>query len=537
MSKAAATPNWLDRAIGWISPQRGLDRMAARYAAAAFHRGAGTDRPRKGWLTAGGSPDEDILGDLPALRARSRDLVANNPIARAIVHGINRYVVGSGLVPFPQMDNGVLGISDAEAEKLQDAAEALWDEWCPLADLEGHETFYGLTALADWAELESGEALLLRHQRPDGAGRVKTRWQVVEADRLAQPDGEKETGAFRSGIRTDADGVPVEYLIKKTHPGDTLDGVAKRGDYERVPARDEQGRPNVVHLYSRRTRPGQRRGLPLLAHCMTDLKDIGEYLEAELVGARVQACQALIVKGRKPATSARGATGSVDATTGSRIQTIEPGRIIYTDSDDDVVPFNPTRPSQLITPFAELLLKRIGASIGIPYEVLLLDFWRRSWSSARAALLSARIGCYLPRRSWLIRSFCQVAWEAMLEEAFLAGEWELPLERQSDFYKFKAAICRCTWVGPAFGWVDPEKELKAVELGMKLGLDTWQLAASELGHHWLDLAWQIKREQRIRRTLGLPTPGMQPGMAEAQGTPSGDRSDRTDPQEESRDAD
>jgi lambda family phage portal protein len=526
---------WLDRAVLWLSPERGLRRMAARDAALSLYRGARSDRPRKDWLTLGGSPDEDTLEDLPTLRARSRDLVANNSMARAIIHGINRAVVGHGLTPQPAMDNQPLGIADAKAEELQEIAEQLWDEWAPAADLEQMASIYELQALADWSEDESGDVLMLRHIRPGVATRVKTRWQCIEGDRLATPSGTQETAALRGGIRVDADGVPVAYFVKRTHPGDIKFGATNPKDFVEVPARDESGRLNVIHLFSRRTRPGQRRGLPLLSHCMQDLKDLGEYIEAELVGARVQACQALIVKGKGRAARIKGATSERDSSTGSRIETIEPGHIHYMGNDDDLVPFTPNRPSGNITPFVEMLLKRIGASIGIPYEVMVLDFWRRSWSSARAALLASRMGCYLPRRAWLVKNFCQVAWEAMLEEAFLAGDWPVPLGKTSDFYRFKSAICRATWVGPAFGWVDPEKELKAVELGMKLGLDTWQMAAAEQGYHYLDLAAQVKIETRLRKAVGLPQPGVQPGMPEAKDAkddkkphPTADKPDKGD---------
>jgi capsid protein len=100
-----------------------------------------------------------------------------------------------------------------------------------------------------------------------------------------------------------------------------------------------------------------------------------------------------------------------------------------------------------------------------------------------------------------------VAWECVLEEAFLAGLWKLPLAAAGDFYRLKAQICRAMWIGPGLGWVDPEKELRASELGMKLGLTTWQIEAAEQGYHYLDLAAQVAVENRLRASLGMPIPG------------------------------
>ena len=66
-------------------------------------------RSAEEWKADTGTPDEDIIANLPLLRARSRDLFMGAPVAAAAVLTLRTNVVGSGLVPMPTIDGEVLG--------------------------------------------------------------------------------------------------------------------------------------------------------------------------------------------------------------------------------------------------------------------------------------------------------------------------------------------------------------------------------------------------------------------------------------------
>jgi len=498
--------NWLEslgtRLDDWIavvSPRTALRRRLARYALGIYRAGR-VRRPRSSWSTDSGSPDEDILEDLDALRARSRQLIANSPFARAVLTTLNSRVVGSGLVPHATIDHEALGISEDKARDLEKRLDALWQRYHRHVDAEGRWTAYELQALVNWAEAESGDVFLVRQFRRENPGPLKTTWRVVEADRVATPPG-KRRRQIPGGIETDNGGAPTHYWIKKTHPGDLRYGAAKQDDYKRVPARDGSGRPNILHLYHA-TRPGQRRGVPLLATSLQYFHDLDKAVEAELVALRVQACFGLAIAGPSPSAAASGATYDTESDSeGTRqLQRLEPGAIIYTGTEDQIVPITPTRPGNTFLPFVEGLLKAIGAQLRIPYEVLMLDFFRRSYSSARAALLEARENVYLPRRRWLVQRFCQPIWDAMVEEAVLTGDLPITVE---EFYAARRVYTRALWTGPKFGWIDPDKEAKAIERMLGLGLTTWQHEAALQGHDLEDLVRQIRREEELRREAGL----------------------------------
>jgi capsid protein len=94
--------NLVDKAISYINPVKGLQRMEAHTRMAIFggYTGARLDRRQTfRWTTATGSADSISLSDLPVLRERSRDLLRNAPLATGAVNTVITNVIGTGLRP------------------------------------------------------------------------------------------------------------------------------------------------------------------------------------------------------------------------------------------------------------------------------------------------------------------------------------------------------------------------------------------------------------------------------------------------------
>ena len=79
---------------------------------------------------------------------------------------------------------------------------------------------------------------------------------------------------------------------------------------------------------------------------------------------------------------------------------------------------------------------------------------------------------------------------------------ELPPGSQ-DFYTAKTAWCRCDWIGPGKGHIDPLKEAKADQLEMQMGTLTLEQACAERGQDWEETLEQIAREQKRMAELGI----------------------------------
>jgi lambda family phage portal protein len=134
----------------------------------------------------------------------------------------------------------------------------------------------------------------------------------------------------------------------------------------------------------------------------------------------------------------------------------------------------------------------------MPYELLMKDFSKTNYSSARAALLEAW-RYFNARREWFATYWANPVYELWLEEAVARGEVEAP-----DFYENQAAYSACKWIGSGRGWVDPMKEAQASGERIRNNVSTLEREAAEQGLDWEEVLEQRAREEEFAKSLGLP---------------------------------
>jgi lambda family phage portal protein len=490
----------IDGFIGFFLPKAGFKRRMYREAIKlterfGSYRGADRNRMRGSWLPGGGSADEDIIPDLPAIRERSRDLNRNDAHASGITNTMTTNVVGTGIRPQSRIDREVLGISNRKADKFQKKAERAWKQWLPFSDAGNRMDFYEIQQLVDRQILENGEAIVIPVMLKDRPFSLAL--QVIESDRLATPPQHSGNKSIRGGVRIGENGEPISYFIQKTHPGDYRFSKSFEREFIEIPARNEFGRMNVIHLYPMQ-RSSQTRGVPFFAPVLTYFKDLADYAEAELVAARIAACFSLFITSESSMDLNAGYDRNFK---GQYLEALEPGMIKHLLPGESITSFNPQRPSATFEPFVEGILRAISAALGLPYELVAKDFSKTNYSSARAALLEAR-RYFKVRQEWLARKLCQPVWEMVLEEAYLRGDFG-----SISFYENKQGWTSATWITPGWEWVDPLKEAKAAEVGIKNGIVTYSDLFSAQGKDWEECLEQRKREEEKIKELGLSISG------------------------------
>ena len=83
--------NFIDKAISFISPRMGFERLAWRNATRSYDSGT-TDRLNSGWTPVNAPAETVNQTQRDLLRARARDLERNADIAEAIVGAFERNV-------------------------------------------------------------------------------------------------------------------------------------------------------------------------------------------------------------------------------------------------------------------------------------------------------------------------------------------------------------------------------------------------------------------------------------------------------------
>lgn len=473
------------------------------------HAGASlTARDVAAWLPQRRSIDAEILPEQGRLVGRARDLDRNNGVARGALQTILDNVVGTGLRLNPRPDYVALGKSKSWADGWSREVRALWSTYYWSTACHAGDTLTGdqLTAQNLRSVLLNGEAIALPLWIDDRGDGFATKIQTVESDRLSNPPNMPQRTGFRGGIEFDQFGAPVNYWIRKTHPGDAiLDGSFGTGtaaDWERIPRRTDFGRLRVLHIFDSE-RSGQSRGKPLLSAVLPQFKNLDRYTQAELQAAVVNALVAMTIEtpldqssilelfnGDHKAYLAARDTSAVQLSSGG-ILPLFPG--------DKAQGFIPTRPATGFDAFVTNMYRLIGAGLDLPLELVLKDFSRTNYSSARAALLEAW-RAFNRRRDWLATSWLDPLFALWFEECANDGRIDAP-----DFYTKRAAYLRCRWIGPGRGWIDPVKEAEAARIRIGANLSTLEDECAEQGRDWEEVLEQRASELARMHELGIPS--------------------------------
>jgi len=490
----------IDRLIEAVAPGWAVSRAKARtvLALSSQYSAANTPRTRAGWILPG-LFDSTTPGsyDLATLRTRTRHQNRNDPIAAGATDTLKINIVGNGLTPQSRIRADTIGISEEKAKDLQKQAELAWQKFCPLADSANTLTMDEIQFLAISKIIEDGEIIAIPTWAEEPWRPFGRCIELHESDRLTAPLRAKTTGknTIKHGIEFGSRGQPVKYWIKQAN---TLD------KYKKIAARDNEGRPKILHVFPTK-RPGQVRGIPFFAPVLTYFKDLADYLEAEVVASRVAACLAVFITKADPMAGANFMATETETTTSARIQSLEPAQVSYLNVGESINTVDPKRPGDAFAPFVETVLRLIGVGIGMPYELLVKDFSKTNYSSARASLLEGR-RMFMNWRNWFSMKFNQPIWELVLEEAYLRDEFNAP-----DFYKYKHEYTRANWIGGGWGFVDPVKETDAAIKRIDYGLSTYAQEVAAQGDDWEETFEQRKREQEKIKDLDLDVKKDEPG--------------------------
>lgn len=483
---------------------RARSAFNAMFAGGGYTGARSDRRALKDWRVAAGSADNVSIPDLPTLRARSQDLLRNEPLAVGARNTSTNDTIGTGLQVHPAIDQDLLGLTEDQATAWERQAARIWEAWAgsPAADLSERIDFYTMQGLLDKAEFGDGDVFVLRRYFPRPGDVLALKLQVIEADRVTNPNFTFDTERLAGGIEIDADGRPIRAHVLDRNPFDTFGLAARR--WTAVPFFGaETGERQLLQQYDPE-RVGQSRGVPKLAPVIEMLKQLGRYTEAELMAAVISSFFTVFIK-------TEAAQGLADLGPVSETESPLPmakdaeyrlgtGAIIDLLKGEEIEIANPARPNQAFDPFIMALARQIGAAIDQPYERLVKQF-TASYSASRAALLEAWRSV-VTRRSRRVRQLCQPVYEWAIAEAIARGLlsapgfFDNPLRRR--------AWCHAMWTGPAMGQINPLDEINAAEKRVALTVTNRAQETAELtGGNWERKFPQLVKERRMLEEAGL----------------------------------
>ena len=501
--------SFIDRVIGAVSPAWALKRLAAKAQLEAItadrtHKAARKDRLSNDWSTTATLTPEEMFGaDRLPLLARSRRLEYENDIAASVANAVIANVIGTGIRPQ----------SKAAGKAFVRDAEALWNEWVKQknCDVTGCSTFFDLQRLVLRRWLFDGE-FFVHHVVPQGKSSdemlVPYQIQLIDPLMVQSPFSLRSAQNVYSGIEIDNFSRPIAYHV--------LQGYGSQAPANQttvIPAQD------MLHGFTK-ILPTQIRGISPFAPALQRIRDTTEFIDAELIAARIAACFALFITTSAPSA----ALGRLDLDDdGQPIEGLKPGMSVYLRPGEDVKTATPGRPDTTAKEFVETQQRLVAGAMGLSYELLARDLSKVTFSSARQGHLEDR-RAFGVMQQFLIDHFCQPVWEEFLKWAVMSGKL-----KARSFSSRPQDYLPARWIAPGWGWIDPLKEAQANNLGLDRGYITLSQICGQLGLDWQEVLDQRREEVEYAKSIGLAV--VDPAAQQGGDQPNGSDEDMGPPEE------
>lgn len=450
---------------------RGLgkkERRPAGRALASYDVAVNTPNNERHWANADGLDADTSTNAFvrKKIRDRARYEIRNNTYARGIVDTLANDIVGTGPRLQMQTPNETLN------RRIEDEFAA-WVRDVRLGDK---------ILLARKAQAESGEVFLIQKTNKRNSTPVKLDFEVVEADRVADPNqltiGTADPRYF-DGITVDEDGNPISYDVLKNHPGATRFGF-NDFEFDRIAAKF------VLHLF-KPSRPGQVRGVSEIAAALPLFAYLRRYTLAVIAAAETAANNSYTIQSQHPALNEEDIAAS-----GEPFDLIDIERNMAT-----VMPAGWTleqmkaeQPTTTYPDFKREILNEIARVLNMPFNVAAGNSAGYNYASGRLdhQTYFRTVGI---EQTMLVRSAMDPIFAAWLDEARRV----MPVIPDGQF--------RHSWFFDGFEHVDPSKEAQAQ--GLKLANLTTTLAHeyARKGLDWKEQIQQIAAEREFMSELGL----------------------------------
>lgn len=480
--------HFLDRIIAPFAPGWALSRARNRNILAAYEA-AKPMRTRKN-PADNRSGDATLYGAATTLRGQARHLDQNHDLARGVLNCLVNNVVGAkgiGIEFQPKTADGQIHT------ELADALQRAFDDWAKQPESTGEYTWSKVQRLLARAWFRDGEALSkslignvakLNHRTL-----VPYTLELLEADYLSDLDDASKN--ITQGVQRNAWGRPTYYHLHLQHPGD-------HGVY-RMETRAVNA--DVIDHIKMVDRIRQARGVTVFAAVMNRLNDIKDYEESERVAARVAAAMTAYIKKGSPDMFGTGESSeegrSFSMSPGMIFDNLQPG--------EEVGTIDTNRPSALLQPFRDAMLKAVASGVGSSYSTIAKNY-DGTYSAQRQELVEQWVN-YSVLADEFISMFVAKVQRRFVTLAIASGAVKVPKDVD------RATLYDAEFICPSMPWIDPAKEAKGHELNLQLKLKSPQQIIRSTGAKPEDVLDQWERWNIELQKRGIPTHTNEPAQA------------------------
>jgi lambda family phage portal protein len=503
----SALPNPRIRPSAAPSDSQALALGKATMQFLARYDAAGRGKRVAAWNPPSTGPNVALSG-LQTIRNRSRDSVRNDWSGESLVQKWTTTLIGIGITPRFKR------VVQARKQFVLD----LWHDFVKVCDADGVLNLYGLQTLVVRAWLESGECFIRRRPRFNDEGLpVPMQLQVLEADMCPIFDATSYEGlpsgnVIKDGIEFNKRGRRIAYWFYKNHPGDMPESSMIGPDtLVRVAVSD------VAHVFEPH-RPGQRRGVSIIAPVMMRLRNTGDYEDTTLERQKLANLWVGFITRELPkfdpndidADPMSGLQRVVDEA-GNGLLPLRPGLIQELEDGQN---FNFANPPEAGTTYSDYIrTNHLGTSAGggMPYEIFSGDIKGVSDRAMRVIINEYRR--HAEQRQWqiVIPQMCQRVIDWFVDSAVLGGQ--LSIDEADSVRRVEHAPHGWAHIHPV---QDPQGKILEIEGGIRSRSSVIGATGEDPETVDQERRDDDQREQQLQ--IGLYSLGMQqqtnPGPAE-----------------------
>lgn len=440
--------------------------------------------------------DDILWAKGPALRRVSRHLVRNERTATTLKKkSVLRFAGDTG--PIPRFPRG---------RGMQER----WREWARRSDIAKERSWAALIKLWKGEQIEVGDGLM--------------EWRLVGGELLLQPHEPEELttlGAefFKGGDNVVRDG--VRYDVKtgrklawlfQPYTRQYLAGV---NDVIEVPAE------RMLHLY-KPTRPSASRGVSLYAQAAILLHDRGDTVLAQLLLQKAAAYLGASVTTEAPATDIFAGLGATDDPASGademaalqQVVTLDPSAINFLPKGTSMSILSAKTPDPEFQAFYQVLTNEAAVLFDLSASEVSGDWRNKNFSNSK---IEERTN---EPAMWDARVEAEDVLHPFIEQWIFVEAMAGRIKAEPADAKALAADTPWSW--PAKPYMDPEKELNAINAEVASGLKTWSQACEERGLDPEEQAAAILADEDLAKRYGIILPGtrtpiLKPGAVSAAG--------------------
>ena len=402
-------------------------------------------------------PEEEELNfyDRDSLIADLMGMKRNNPVVKSICLRKKTDVVGAGIWPQP----------NHSSKSFNDHLLELWNDWANQCEVTGTMDMTQVQQEIISAPLITGDIGVNLTRE----GLI----QLVDGTRIGDPQSAgyptPNANPDKNGVIVDKWGKPIAYKV-----GRRLNGQLT--DLKRIPAKQ-------FLLFYYRMRPEQWRGIPRLAPCVNILQDVDEYSQIEMLSAKVGASLSAVVKRHNAVQfeiANREDANQQDQE--GRLEQFEPGSVYYLEPGEEISTIASNgRPNTNGVDWLKFQLRRVGSAIGIPYEFLLQDIGKSSFSAAQGVSLQYQASIEDDQR--MLINLLDKIWRWRINLWVAEGKLRIPPEIGN--------VYSCRWQPPRFRWINRSSQVQSDLAYLQMGALSLDDIASTFG----DSADNIMRQK------------------------------------------